>query len=291
VNGRLTASEAMRPGETQLWRFTNQSANRLLHIALTGHTFRIVGQDGEPSAIEQPVDVLNIPPGSRYDVLVDSGEAGRYTLLAKGTMTGTGSARVLDRVIGNLDVAGETMPSAPAMRPGLLPPDLRNTPIDEKRTFIFSETTTTKQAEQHFYINGKMFDAARMDVRVPLGNTEEWTIRNDSDDLHVFHIHQIGFQVVEVNGVPVPFTGYIDNVLVPERGQVKLRLPFTSPLILGRFMFHCHVLMHEDAGMMANIEIYDPTPPSLSAQLNRLYMHVVWWWHGVPWSMCGLADV
>ena len=95
VNGRLTASEAMRPGETQLWRFTNQSANRLLHIALTGHPFRIVGQDGEPSTIEQPVDVLNIPPGSRYDVLVDSGPAGHYALLAKGTMTGTGSARVL----------------------------------------------------------------------------------------------------------------------------------------------------------------------------------------------------
>jgi suppressor of ftsI len=121
-------------------------------------------------------------------------------------------------------------------------------------------------------------------VRVPLGNIEEWTIRNDSDDLHVFHIHQIGFQVVEVNGKPVPFTGYVDNVLVPERGEVKLLMPFTSRLILGRFMFHCHVLRHEDNGMMANIEVYDPAPTTLMVRLNRLYLHVVWWWQGVPWA-------
>ena len=129
-----------------------------------------------------------------------------------------------------------------------------------------------------------------MDVRVPLGNIEEWTIRNDSDDMHIFHIHQIGFQVVEINGKPVPFTGYVDTVLVPERGQVKLRMPFTDRVILGRFVFHCHVLRHEDLGMMANIEVYDPVRPSLSARLGLLYRHVVWWWNGVPWSLCGLED-
>ena len=87
-----------------------------------------------------------------------------------------------------------------------------------------------------------MFDESRIDIRVPLGNIEEWTIRNDSDEMHIFHIHQIGFQVVEINGKSVPFTGYVDTVLVPERGQVKLRMPFTDRVILGRFVFHCHVL-------------------------------------------------
>ena len=51
VNGQLTTNEAMRPGETQLWRFTNQSANRALHIALTGHRFRIVAEDGEATSM------------------------------------------------------------------------------------------------------------------------------------------------------------------------------------------------------------------------------------------------
>jgi FtsP/CotA-like multicopper oxidase with cupredoxin domain len=290
VNGRLMTREAMRPGETQLWRFTNQSANRVVHIGLAGHRFHVVGRDGEPSADAEPVEKLDISPGSRFDVLVDSGQAGRYALVATGVMTGTGSARMPDRVIGTLDVKGETVAAAPLIQAGPLPPDLRPAPIDETRTIVFSQTLTTNEADQRFFINGRIFDAGRIDVRVPLGHIEEWTIRNDSDDLHVFHIHQIGFQVVEVNGQPLPFTGYVDTVLVPERGEVKLRMPFTSPLILGRFMFHCHVLRHEDKGMMANIEIYDPTPPTLSVRLNRLYLHLVWWWRGVPWSLCGLAD-
>jgi FtsP/CotA-like multicopper oxidase with cupredoxin domain len=289
VNGQLLTAEAMRPGETQLWRFTNQSADRFFHIALAGHRFHIVGRDGEPSAVPDPVDLLDIAPGSRFDVLVDSGEPGRYSLVAKGVMTGTGSVRVMERVIGYLDVAGEPTTAQPAAMPvRRLPRDLATARIDERRTIVFTETTTAKETDQRFFINGKMFDAERMDVRAPLGNIEEWTIRNDSDDLHIFHIHQIGFQVVEVNGKPIPFTGYVDNILVPERGEVKLRLPFTDPTIVGRFMFHCHVLRHEDLGMMANIEIYDPASPTLSTRLNRLYLHVLWWWNGVPWSLCGL---
>jgi FtsP/CotA-like multicopper oxidase with cupredoxin domain len=290
VNGRLMTSEAMRPGETQLWRFSNQSANRFLHIALSGHTFRIVGEDGEPHAGTDPVDELYLPPGGRCDVLVDSGDAGRYALLVKGLMTGTGPDRVPDRVIGYLDVAGQPLPPAAAMTVAPLPPDLRTARIDQTRTMVLTQIKAATQADLRFYINGKIFAAERVDVRVPLGNIEEWTVRNETDDLHVFHIHQIGFQLVEVNGHPVPFTGYLDNVQVPARGEVKLRMPFLDPLILGRFMFHCHVLMHEDHGMMANIEVYDPAPPTLSLRLNRFYLHVLWWWNGVPWSLCGLAD-
>lgn len=290
VNGRPMTREAMRPGETQLWRFTNQSANRRLHLVLKDHVFRVVGQDGEPHSGEAPVDELDIPPGNRFDVLVDGGKAGRYGILIKGLTTGAGSARVPDRTIGYLDVAGETTGPVAAMQAEPLPPDLHAARIDEKRTIVFSQTKADKDGNQNFFLNGQMFDEKRMDVRVKLGNTEEWTIRNESDDLHAFHIHQIGFQVVEVNGKPVPFTGYVDNIRVPERGEVKLRLPFTDPLIVGRFMFHCHVLKHEDKGMMANIEIYDPTPPTVLVRLNLLYLHVLWWWHGVPWSQCGLPD-
>ena len=69
---------------------------------------------------------------------------------------------------------------------------------------------------------------------------------------------------MSINGEPVAANGRIDTVRVPERGFVVVRIAFTDPRILGKFLFHCHVLKHEDKGMMANIEVYDPrrkTPP------------------------------
>ena len=66
-------------------------------------------------------------------------------------------------------------------------------------------------------------------------------------------------------------------------------MAFTDPVIVGRFMFHCHVLKHEDKGMMAQIEVFDPRPPRFGAWLRRFCLHVWWWWQGVPWSLCGLS--
>jgi FtsP/CotA-like multicopper oxidase with cupredoxin domain len=136
-------------------------------------------------------------------------------------------------------------------------PDLRGLPVDERRTVVFSETKALKANDQLFFINNRTFNASRVDVRVPLGNNEEWTIRNDSDDMHVFHIHQLGFQVMAVNGVPVDYNGRVDTVRVPERGEVTLLIPFTDPVIIGQFMFHCHVLKHEDSSSRFGITHWD----------------------------------
>jgi len=290
VNGALQTAQTLRPGETQLWRFTNQSADRPFHIALQGHRLRIVARDGEAIVGTHSEDVLDIMPASRVDVLIQAGAPGRYTLLSKGVMTGTGTNRKPDRVLGTLTVAGDPVDAEPAWSAAPAPPDLRQAHIDAERSVVFTQTTTLKASEQRFFVNGRLFDADRVDLRVPLGNIEEWTIRNDSDDLHVFHIHQLGFQVVAVNGEKLPFTGVVDTVRVPERGEVKIRLAFTDRRILGQFMFHCHVLKHEDRGMMAQIEVYDPAPSVLLARANKLYLHVWWWLHGVPWELCGVGS-
>jgi len=68
----------------------------------------------------------------------------------------------------------------------------------------------------------------------------------------------VAFQVISINGEPVPFDSLVDTVNVPIHGEVKIRIPFTDPAIVGRFLFHCHILEHEDKGMMAQIEVYDP---------------------------------
>jgi cytochrome oxidase Cu insertion factor (SCO1/SenC/PrrC family) len=86
-------------------------------------------------------------------------------------------------------------------------------------------------------------------------------VRNATDELHQFHIHQMDFQVTQMNGKPVEFTGHRDNIVVPIRGEVKLIMPFTDPVMVGNFVYHCHIVEHEDGGMMAIIQVYDPKAP------------------------------
>ena len=254
INGAGLWSAAMRPHETQLWRLNNQGANVIVHMAAPGLTFRIIGRDGLPAPGAATLDgaqALDLMPASRLDVLVTAARAATIDLVAHNVPTGAGSHFTTSRVLGRITVAGDDAAQMPLPK-FPLQTDLRTLPIDARRTIVFSEDADAGQ----YFIDGRLYDHGRTDLRVPLGNVEEWTVRNRTQDFHEFHIHQIGFQVTEIDGVKQDFAGYVDDVKVPEMGEVKLILPFTDPVIVGEFMYHCHVLKHEDHGMMANIEVY-----------------------------------
>jgi suppressor of ftsI len=103
-------------------------------------------------------------------------------------------------------------------------------------------------------------DDKRVDQTVRLGDTEEWTIVNTDQQYHSFHIHQTPFLVTEVNGVPRSEDSLRDTFSIPpasdtKSATLKVVIPFTDPVIVGRFVFHCHAADHEDKGMMAVIEV------------------------------------
>lgn len=255
INGAAHSELALKAGETELWRISNQAPNDYYHLSIKGFRFRIVALDGAPTNRDIETDKLEIPPAGRVEVLATAPAAGDYPLLSGATPTGSGRNLKVYRELAMVHVSGETRPqpaAAPARKP--LTSDLRDAKVTASREFTFAQ----KPGEEVYMINGRTFDHARLDTRVPLGSIEEWTIRNDTDDMHVFHIHQVHFQVVAINGQLQPFESVLDTVRVPERGSVTIRIPFTDPKIVGRFMYHCHVLKHEDKGMMANIEVYDP---------------------------------
>lgn len=283
INGSTMIEKQLRPGETRLWRFTNQSANLYFHLGIEGYTFRVVANDG--ITVPNPYDLtkLDIKPASRLEVLVTGGAPGRRDIVSYGVPTGSGAASSPNRVLGHLTVAGDADDPTALPRIAASVPDLLGRTVDAKRVIEFSQA---KDGE-HFFINSAMFDHDRLDLRVPLGHVEEWTIRNASDDLHVFHIHQVSFQVVEINGQPQPFNGQVDVARVPERGEIKIRLAFTDKRIVGRFVFHCHVLKHEDKGMMANIEVYDPNEWSVWSSFERLFARFHLALLGLPASICG----
>ena len=115
-----------------------------------------------------------------------------------------------------------------------------------------------------FYINGAAYAlGAPPQYTVASGTTEEWTLENDTQEVHSFHIHQVHFIVESVNGQTVPNPHWVDTYDITPEGvgvsgqlipsQTKVLIDFRDPVIRGEFVFHCHILDHEDGGMMANI--------------------------------------
>ncbi len=98
-------------------------------------------------------------------------------------------------------------------------------------------------------------------IVVHSGTVEDWVVQNTALEDHIFHIHQIHFQVLEVNGQPVNDPAIRDTVDLPfwsgsgPYPSVKLRMDFRDPNIVGTFVYHCHILQHEDAGMMGAIQV------------------------------------
>jgi hypothetical protein len=142
-------------------------------------------------------------------------------------------------------------------------PDLRGAHVNRRRTIVFSEMPTGDN-NTDFLLNGKMFDPNRVDVTMKLGSLEQWTLVNTNTEWHTFHIHVNDFQVISVNGKPIPYVDYEDNVALPPKSRTVIRQrpeDFT-----GKFVFHCHVTFHEDHGMMAVVQIVrHPTPAQLAA--------------------------
>jgi FtsP/CotA-like multicopper oxidase with cupredoxin domain len=112
-------------------------------------------------------------------------------------------------------------------------------------------------------IDGRVMEEDRVDQTVKLGDTEEWTIVNTDNQYHSFHIHQTAFLVTEINGVRQNEASLRDTFSLPPAteagpGVLKVVIPFTDPVIVGRFVYHCHAVDHEDKGMMGVVEVVAP---------------------------------
>ncbi len=269
INGLFQPRIDIQPGELQLWRIGNIGANIFYRLKLPGYVFGVVAQDGRAKNQIVSTKELTIPPAARYEVLVRGGKPGKRSLRALRFDTGRAGDRYPGQRLATVVSRGASV-AEPLPLPSSFPvvPDLRTLPITGQRVVTFADGGTALPF--HFTIDDKLYDHDRIDTTVHLGDVEEWTVRNTSFELHVFHIHQTSFQVVEVNGVPQPFTGYQDTVTLPfatrrngdvAPGEVKMIVPFTDPAIVGEFVYHCHIAQHSDQGMMANIEVLPPAAP------------------------------
>jgi suppressor of ftsI len=249
INGQIDPALKMAPGETQLWRLANVGAEVFYNLRLYGHAFHVVAEDGNPVWDVRTADSLVLPPGKRFDVLVQAGEAGVY---AFETITYDQGNHVYPEVeLATLTIEGSAQ--SPVSLPASVAPDrdLDSAEIATTRDIFFNDVDD----EPIFEVNGQQFDPNRIDELVQLGTVEEWTIRNVTAEQHPFHIHVDDFQVVSVNGQPYNAANLQDIVILPAGSEVVIRIPFMD--YPGKFVFHCHILFHEDHGMMALVDVVE----------------------------------
>ncbi len=280
---------AMKPGERQLWRILNASSVTYLNIACVfkrGRNFQarhigLVAVDGIPltisgnagHAIEWRTNVM-ISPGARAEIIVTAPAAGVQALLVTRAVD-TGPSGENDPTRALIAITPATDAPAPqSSLPGAAPqqpigskPWLGSIPPIRTRKLYFSENPQTQQ----FYLTvdgdePTAFDpmTTRPNIIVKQGDVEDWIIENRSTELHAFHIHQIHFQVVEWLGLTVNEPFLRDTINIPfydptqtHFPSVRLRMDFRDPSSVGTFVYHCHLLDHEDGGMMGLIRV-DP---------------------------------
>ena len=282
VNGLVNPTIPIRPGEVQFWRVGNIGADIFYDLEIEGHKMYEIARDGIRHNQPVVLDTLLLPTSARSEFLVVGGEPGEYVFRTKEINMGPAGDPHPRTTLATL-VSSGTRSKEDVALPKVFPKlvDLRDVETSCTRVVDFSETPDGEQ----FCMNNTGTDMNMINTTVRIGGVEEWTINNCSAENHVFHIHQLQFQVIKQNGKDVPFTGLQDTITIdyrsvdkehPDRckvdaqgnahdctcpteedpwGSVVLRVPFTNPIIEGKAIYQCHIGEHEDNGMMHTIEM------------------------------------
>jgi len=212
--------------------------------------YAVVATDG--GLLPKPVrtDEVLLSPGERAELVVDVRPGERTVLRSTPPVAEpnrfTGGSDRLD--VLELRAAPTLAPSPELPATLAAAPDLADDEVAATRHITFNGSST----------NFGRMDLGRVDITSTLGTTEEWVVRNDDGQAHNVHVHDVQFQVVRLAGGPPPplLAGWKDTVLVPARASVELRMRFTDFADPARpYMFHCHLLRHEDDGLMGQFVV------------------------------------
>jgi FtsP/CotA-like multicopper oxidase with cupredoxin domain len=291
----LPAVMLVPPAQREFWRVLNASADTFINLRLlyratpdkpVAQPMQVIAIDGVPvgsdfASVERTSILL--PPGSRAEFLMTTPAIGtsaqfltqRYD---NGPYGDTDSYRVLATIRSEADA-----PAAPGTVPPVLGTQapqpfvgLTSLRPAQQRTLYFSERVQDpahpKRNVSYFLTAGdatpKVFDMSftTPDLTAVQGTVEDWTIENRAQESHAFHIHQLHFQLLERDGKPVKESVLRDTIDLPfwdgkpgAYPSVKIRMDFRNQSIVGTFLYHCHILEHEDGGMMGSIEVVRPS--------------------------------
>jgi FtsP/CotA-like multicopper oxidase with cupredoxin domain len=290
----------MHAGEKEFWRVVNASANSIFDIQLkydgVQQPLQIVGFDGVPTGSQDghhsgttvtQQDIL-LPPAGRVEFVLTAPSANvKFAQLSTIAIdSGPLGDSLPGRPIANIQLTQDPLGLRIGKATGRTDPrrfaGLERIKPSITRHLFFSETFG--HAEQsdgahsngaagiNFFITVKGQKPKKFDPNDPpaitttRGAVEDWIVQNQAPEVHEFHIHQIHFLLLAINGVPVPKEQrqFYDTFQVPYWDQsgkypsIKVRMDFRGPVV-GDFVYHCHILQHEDGGMMAKIRVLPKT--------------------------------
>lgn len=261
INGDLRPAINIAPGERQFWRIVNASADRYADVQLDGAPWEIIALDGMPLAFHNPekpvrvADHILLPPASRLEAIVTGPPAGsNATLRTRCVDTGPDGDPTPAMVLADIVPAPSSAP-------------LKTTTVSDRRQASYKEprlaalessppqfVATFTEDKKGFYINGQRYEPdAKPMTEAAVGTYQHWRVVNQTRELHPMHLHQVHFLVYAVNGTRLPSPEWVDTANVPYGGSIDMIVDFTNPAIRGMSVFHCHLLNHEDKGMMAKI--------------------------------------
>lgn len=263
VNVQLPVpSVSMQPGEVVRLRILNGTSDSYMPINIEDHTMHVIALDGinflapRPSEYDPSEQQLPLASANRGEVLIKGGAPGRYRLYqpAHNEQFGPSPEKHL------MDIVVEGNPIDMAL-PTSLPKTTREYPLPSqspvngfnsiqfKVTFPYNELPTGVG----FFLNNLLYDEFRVDHYGRIGDVEEWTLTNVSGEGHPFHIHVNSFELISIGGIAVEPGTFKDVQWVRPNQPVVFRMRYKQ--FTGKTVYHCHILPHEDTGMMQNFII------------------------------------
>jgi FtsP/CotA-like multicopper oxidase with cupredoxin domain len=269
----------MKAHEKQFWRVANATIQNFMPLQFlvngTPQKLKLIALDGYPLAKPRYEDTILVPPAGRAEFIVEApAQNVQASFLTNFYSTGPTGNPDIQLELANVEVTSDAgdipvAKSAPAPRQAMGSIKFAGLSTQKPTTLrklYFSEEFGGTNGPIQFYITvdgqkQKVFEPDEKPViTTHVGAVEDWIVENHALETHAFHMHQIHFLVTEVDGKPVKNPDLRDTIEIPfwegpghPYHKVKMRMDFRDPTIAGTFVFHCHILLHEDLGMMHKI--------------------------------------
>ena len=258
ANGKRLPTLHARAGAPQRWRIVNAAKSRFFLLDLEGQSFMRIGGDGGLQERAVTEDTLLVTPGERVDVIVTPKGTPGQRLVLRALLYNRGYGSVEYR--NDEPVLTVALDDQPAITtPLVLPPTKREIVVPSAANAVPVDIVLTLppvdgKGQSEFRVNGVPFWKARPYL-AKLGQTQLWTIKNDTEWDHPFHLHGFFFIVLDDKGAPVRPLAWKDTINIPMKTTARFLVTFDERP--GEWMFHCHILDHADGGLMGTVQVGD----------------------------------